>query len=112
MDNDTNTTTDTVNLNTLIQEAMDAEKAVEAAKKRYENALLNLVTMAKTSTFQHQGRWFQVRKRGDVTYLCALRDHPRTWVTGAPKGPRKPKPSLAAEPSVAIVEESATTVIE
>lgn len=79
-------------LNDLINEATTAEAAVKTAQAAYAGKLTDIVTHLKGSTFEHEGKWFQIRTRKQadtgeqITYLCALKAAPSTWLKGRPKG--------------------------
>ncbi len=93
-----------VSLDTLISDAAAAENAVKLAQIEYENKLSRIVQLHGTSTFLHNGQWFQIRTRKSeegrtMTYLCKLKAEPKTWLRGRPKGStnRKKSPSLTDE---------------
>lgn len=120
------TTTTNVSFEDLIAAATEAELAIRQAQRNYETKLQALVTHLGTSTFNHNGQWFQVRTRVDgdnntMTYLCQLKGEPKTWLTGRPKNAsvkRKRHASLISEQTEValanathdIVSESETTV--
>lgn len=85
MDNNTN-----VSIETLIEDAKNAEQAIKDAQVNYENKLHAIVAANGSSTFYHNNQWFQIRTRKDgettVTYLCQLKAEPKTWLKGRPKG--------------------------
>lgn len=92
-----------VSLDTLISDAAAAENAVKQAQIEYENKLALIVQAHGSSTFFHNGQWFQIRTRESegrtMTYLCKLKAEPKTWLRGRPKGSvnRKKNPSLTDE---------------
>lgn len=92
-----------VSLDTLISDAAAAENAVKLAQIEYETKLSRIVQVHGSSTFFHNGQWFQIRNRESegrtMTYLCKLKAEPKTWLRGRPKGSinRKKNPSLADE---------------
>lgn len=94
MDNNTN-----VSIDTLIEDAKAAEKAIKDAQLEYENKLHAIVAANGSSTFYHNNQWFQIRTRKDgentVTYLCQLKAEPKTWLKGRPKGSGNKKRSAS-----------------
>lgn len=112
-----NTTDNVVDIEALFQVAEAAERAMAESKLAYEHALTDLVKQAGTSTFERNGQYFQVRTRkhddgSSHTYLCKLPGHPKTWLKGAPKGPRKRKPSLTETTTPTPAPETGPTIIE
>jgi hypothetical protein len=106
-----------VSLDTLISDAAAAEDAVKQAQIVYESKLAQIVQSHGSSTFLHNGQWFQIRTRKsdgrDMTYLCKLRAEPKTWLRGRPKGSvnRKKNPSLTDEAPMDGVEFSNSTFV-
>jgi len=107
------------NLHNTIVAALEAEQQVKDAQINYENKLQAIVTENKGKTFQHEGMWFQVRKREgedrEISYLCALKDEPKTYCRGRPKGSvnKKKAVSLTVVPSsVAAQLEAVDAIIE
>lgn len=100
----------------LIVNSFTAEEAVKKAQLAYEASLSEIVKNMGASTFNHEGRWYQVRSRKSkeegrmVTYLCRLKAEPKTWLTGRPK-----KTTMELDPveiNNATFEAGSTTVIE
>lgn len=81
----------------MVGAAETALEAVKTAQLAYE-AQLQQIAEAHGNTYQHSGQWFQIRSRESavekrkITYLCELKDEPKTWL----KGPRKKTAAVAA----------------
>lgn len=92
-----------------------------AAQVAYEDSLRALAAAhGSTYTDPRTGQVFQVRHREDskqgrpITYLCALKAEPKTWLTGPKK---KATAATAAAPAAAaaasvVPETGGATVIE
>lgn len=89
---------------------------VEAAQLDYEASLRRLAAVhGNTVTDPRNGQIWQIRSRQDskqgrpITYMCALKAEPATWL----KGRAKKQPTAAVAPEVEPVSETGgATVIE
>lgn len=102
----------------LINESFAAEQSVKQAQLAYEEKLSAVVKALGGATFQHNGKWYQIRTRDSkeegriVTYLCYLSAEPKTWLKGRPKGAnrsdRQETPMEAMSTAFATIPDSAT----
>lgn len=104
MENSENSVRDT------IIAALEAEKQVHEAQLNYENKLQAIIAQNGGATFEHESRWFQIRTRDDgerrVSYLCALKDNPKNYLRGRPKGSvNKKKPTSLTDVPTSVTEQ-------
>lgn len=108
-------TENNVSIDELVNAAVAAEETVKEAQRSYENCLKQIVSASGSSTFCHNGKWYQVRTRADgdrtITYLCNLRDDPRTWLKGRPKGVTAKRKKTASLSDVDVAMANATHVV-
>lgn len=60
----------------------EAEAAIEAARKAYFDALLELRNIAG-STFVHNEQHYQIRVRGNEPFMTKLKGDPKEWLAAS-----------------------------
>ncbi len=90
-----------------------------AAQIRYEESLQALAAEhGSTYTDPRNGQVCQIRHRVDskqgrpITYLCALKAEPKTWLTGRAKKTADTTTTVAAAAASVVPETGGATVIE
>ncbi len=121
---ETITTNDTAkpSLEDMLNASYSLRELAETAQINYENSLQEL-SKAHGSTFTdpRSGQIFQIRHRADskqgrpITYLCALKAEPKTWLTGRPRkvvDANTSTTAVASQDAGVVSETGGATVIE
>lgn len=109
---ETATPASVIPLTTMVQDAHTALEAVKTAQLAYEERL-QAIAKEHGNTYQYDGQWFQIRSRDSlvegrkITYLCELKDEPKTWL----KGPKK-KVAAAAATEAPVMAMAVQTTVE
>lgn len=106
-------------LENMIATSESLRTSAESAQIAYEESL-RAIAKAHGSTFTLNGQVHQIRHREDskqgrpITYLCALKAEPKTWLTGRKKKATTTEETTPVASATALVvsEVGGATVIE